>query len=266
MAVRDEVRAERAKMKDKSFVEKAAYFWEYYKIHTIVVLVILVLAISIGRSVLGNHPDALNAVFVNSYGTDDKAGDVLVKRVAKTAGISLSGEDVNIDLFRDLTLGGPLNQTDFGTASRVAAQMQDHGLDVMVLDPWYFTYYTNQTTFMDLGDILTEKELKELEGKLYYVDLTELKKLQKEMSKADYEAKRESEEEVRKAELRENYKLPDPKEMDDPVPVGVVLSQSAFLTKYHFYEGVDPILGFVNTMDPSHKKAARALLHELIKK
>ncbi|MBQ5430412.1 MAG: hypothetical protein IIU28_02020 [Lachnospiraceae bacterium] len=265
MAVRDEVKAERAKMKDKPVKEKLAYFWEYYKIHTIVVLALLLVASSIAHSVLSNHPDALNAVFVNSDATDDGGQEELIEKVGKAAGISQSAWDINIDLFRTLTLGGPSNQTDFGTASRFQAQMQDQGLDVMVLDPWYFTYYTQRTTFMDLRDILTEDELKALEGRIYYVDLVELKKIQKEMSKADYQAQNEDAAEVLKSELRENYKLPDKEKMQEPAPVGISLSGSGFIKKHKLYEGVDPILGFVNTMDQKHKKAAKEMLKELLK-
>jgi hypothetical protein len=266
MAVRDEVKAERDKMKGRPLKDRLEYFWEYYKIHTIVGVVLLVIAFSIGHSILSNREDALNAVFVNADALDDGAAEELTEQVARRSNIKTDEKDVNIDLFRTLSLGGPVNQTDFGTAGRFQAQMQDHALDVMVLDPWYFTYYTNQTTFMDLRNILSAEELESLKDQLYYVDLVELKDLQKEMAKADYQFVPEEPAKVLQGELRENYKKPDPDRMQDPAPVGVILSDSAFIKKHKLYEGVDPILGFVNLMDKSHKKAAKALLTELAKK
>jgi hypothetical protein len=135
MAVRDEVKAERDKMKGRPLKDRLEYFWEYYKIHTIVGVVLLVIAFSIGHSILSNREDALNAVFVNADALDDGAAEELTEQVARRSNIKTDEKDVNIDLFRTLSLGGPVNQTDFGTAGRFQAQMQDHALDVMVLDP-----------------------------------------------------------------------------------------------------------------------------------
>ena len=38
MAMRDEVKEQQQKLKGKSVREKLEYFWDYYKVHTIVVL------------------------------------------------------------------------------------------------------------------------------------------------------------------------------------------------------------------------------------
>ena len=46
MAMRDEVREQQNKLKGKTFKEKLDYFWDYYKVHTIV-LVFSIVVISV---------------------------------------------------------------------------------------------------------------------------------------------------------------------------------------------------------------------------
>lgn len=67
MAVNDEIKAERAKMKDRPFKEKLAYFWDYYKIHTIVGIVVIIgLCILIRDIREGSKPVYLDATFINT--------------------------------------------------------------------------------------------------------------------------------------------------------------------------------------------------------
>ena len=46
MSIRDEVKQQQDKMKDKDFKEKWDYFWEYHKFHVLTVVVALIFIIS----------------------------------------------------------------------------------------------------------------------------------------------------------------------------------------------------------------------------
>ena len=50
-SVNDEIREQHQKMKGKSRKEKFAYFWEYYKVHTLVAILVLILGGSMIRCV-----------------------------------------------------------------------------------------------------------------------------------------------------------------------------------------------------------------------
>ena len=56
MAVRDEIREQRQKLKGQGFKAHWDYFWEYYKIHTIVAVCALIFIITIVRDITGKKP------------------------------------------------------------------------------------------------------------------------------------------------------------------------------------------------------------------
>ena len=60
MAVRDEIREQRQKLKGQGFKAHCEYFWEYYKIHTIVAVVAIILLVTFIRDIANRKPYALS--------------------------------------------------------------------------------------------------------------------------------------------------------------------------------------------------------------
>ena len=52
-------------MKDRSFKEKAEYFWEYYKFHALGIIVAVAVIIAIIRSILSYREYAISIIMVN---------------------------------------------------------------------------------------------------------------------------------------------------------------------------------------------------------
>lgn len=65
-SVNDEIREQHQKMKGKSRKEKFAYFWEYYKVHTLVAILVLILGGSMIYSIATQKDIIMEAAFVNT--------------------------------------------------------------------------------------------------------------------------------------------------------------------------------------------------------
>ena len=68
MPVIDDVREQHAKLKNKGFKYRLSYFWEYYKIHTIAVILGGIFLFSIIKSVIFSKSTVFEAVMINAAG------------------------------------------------------------------------------------------------------------------------------------------------------------------------------------------------------
>ena len=66
-SVMDEIREQHKKMKGKSLKEKFQYFWEYYRVATLVTILVAVFLGNLIYTVATAKDNALYAVFVNGY-------------------------------------------------------------------------------------------------------------------------------------------------------------------------------------------------------
>ena len=71
--IRQEVRQERKKLKDMSFRDKLWYIWEYYKLHMLVVLGVVLLISVVASSIYSSTFETVFycAVINNPAGLDD---------------------------------------------------------------------------------------------------------------------------------------------------------------------------------------------------
>lgn len=264
MAIRDEVKAERAKLKGAPLKKKIAYYVYYYKIPVIAAAFIIILAIAIIKTAVTKKDPAVSAIFINCEHnlTSQDITDKLESKVAKEAAIDTGKYDIDIDMSKTLTPGGARDQVDYGALERVEAQTMNKGLDALVADAWNFNYFVEQTYYSDLRDVLTDEELKKYQDDLYYVDMTELDKTIKKMQSPDYTPEVVDQSEAEATELTKSFVKPAPETMDDPVPVGVIINDGTFIKKNGVYKKSIGIFGFVR--NGKHKKAAEKLLEVLM--
>ena len=72
MAAMDEFRAEREAIKNGTFKQKAAYFWDYYKWHTIIALLIIIFVTSYVYNLVTATDTILEGVFLNVSNLDNE--------------------------------------------------------------------------------------------------------------------------------------------------------------------------------------------------
>ncbi len=261
MAVRDDIRAQREKLKGAPLKKKISYFFYYYKIHLIVAAVIIVSLIWIINRQLATKPQALTGIFINAENTDIDT-DSLERQIAKRAGIDLSRKSIFLDMTNTMNPGGPTDQYDYTTIEKIQTRAFNSKLDVIGADASNFKFFAKQSYFCDLRDIFSDSELEKYKDDIYYVDKKVLDEESKKMDNPDYEVETEDKEKAKAFELASSFVKPDPSEMDDPIPVGIILSDSSFVKENNVYNKNVGVIGIID--NAPHKKAAAALVKTLM--
>ena len=243
--ISDEIREQHKKLKNAPLRQKLSYFFHYYFLWTVLITVVVVSIILLAKAFLQRKTNAFSAVFLNSETNDANQGDTLKETLDKTWELS-SREAIDLDFTSTLTPGGSQDETDMGTITKLAAAVREKSLDAMVCDAWNFNHLADQSMFSDIRKHLSEEELTHLQGRIYYIDGAALDK-----------------KEAKTSESREDFRLPDPTSMKDPIPVGVILSDSTYLKDNSLYQKTVPIFGFTNT--GKHGDRAKDLLFILLK-
>ncbi len=276
MAVWDDIKKQHKKVRKKGFKAMASYFWDYYKVPTAVIIVIALFSFYLIRDMASNLPYGFYAMMINSTMHPD--GEVIGEDFAGYAGIDTSSYNVLIDTNQTLSTSS-YNTYDVSTQERIMAITAAGDLDVMIADQSVFEQYARNSYMTDLRDLMSEDELKKYDGYIYYVDGAILKAIEDgtyEQASSENTADNESQgsqddpsvagsnsaatdETISDEEIsymlgisspssivsEDAFVLPDPDSMEDPVPVGIILSDTAFMQSTNTYAGSVPIFGII---------------------
>lgn len=250
MALSDEIREERKKLKGKGAKAYWEYFWEYYKLPAAGIIFGIIFVVSMGKAILTSKETGFSTMFINcamtEYAMYNDSLAALSEDYAAYAGIDTKEYSVNLDLSEYLTLGLPGSEQDYATLMKVTTQQAAHELDVIVADAFYFWYYARNNMFLDLREVYTEEELAAMPGEIYYMDQAEMReRLQAYEADPSYMEDFPTTEEAAAFENPDTFVLPDPSEMREPCPYGIVVSDAPFIEKEGFYPGSVSVLGIV---------------------
>lgn len=236
MAVMDEFKSERETIKNAPFKVKAKYFWDYYKWHTIIAVVVIFAICSLIHHYVTYKEIGFHAVIINStimYPDEDYVEDFAIQ-----AEINTEEYDVNFDtsmfLHEDF-----YDESVMATTQKLMVYSAAGDLDVMVCDYDNAERYIYNSAFGDLRSILTEEQIAKLEPYFIYADYAVLEEM---------DAARES------GNMAEGFEYPgtsDPTNMKLPFPVGISLRDCTEF-KEHFYSANADVnlLVFMNTKHP----------------
>lgn len=247
MTMRDEVREQQQKLKGKSFQEKLGYFWDYYKIHTIVALfAVLTIGIFI-KDALSSKDNAFSALLLNSYGYEMQ--ESFQEDFAAYAGIDTNHYNCLIDASSTYSLDS-MTQIDLAFAQRLTGQVQTNDLDAFISDANVFGHYAKGMMFLDLREELSEEEYEKYEPYFYYVDAAAIKEGgEQEEEPSLNEGLSLGEEPSFREEPDIDIDHTAPSAMEEPVPVGIYLKDCSKLAQWNCYTntGETPVFGFVCT-------------------
>ena len=245
MAVRDEIREQRQKLKGQGFKAHWDYFWEYYKIHTIVAVVVLIFVIITIRDISDNKPYAIYSMFINNRGMDTQA--MLQEGFAEYAGIDTESYEVIIDTSSNF-MSSIVDTTSVATSEKLMAMLAAHELDTIVADENTFGRYASQDTFMDLRTLYDESELESFGDKVFYVDQGYIDYLNSDeyttyITSGEYDKNNKYAVMAARYEEDFTYQKVAKEDMDDPIPVGIILDNSAVLKSCEAFPEEAPIVG-----------------------
>lgn len=236
MPLMDEFRKEREDIKNQPFKKRIAYFWEYYKWYVIIGIVAIILIITTVKSLLDRRDYALYGVLLNALPIEEvnesEHGETpFTLNFEEYAGVDTGKERVSLNA--SLVMTDLADQNSINARQFIMVYIAAHDLDLAVMDTPRFSKYAYEDSYMDLRDLLDNKTLESLSGKLFYIDRAVVEQI------ADMDAASDDIEDVT---------TPDPfhpETMQDPIPVGINLADCQKFTDAYYYDNNDAVLGII---------------------
>lgn len=219
-SVHDEIKEQQKKaFATMSTKEKFAYFWDYYKIHTIVAICVIAFVISFVRQIQENKPYAFYAVLMNAFsGLDSNDTNVMWENeFLEYAGIDPETYRVCIDTSLTQSADGG-SQYEMANRQKMAAMMHTGDIHAIIADTETFESYAHMETFYDLSEVLTEDEFALYQDLFYYTDASAF-------DEEDGNTLTEMEA-IQKAYYAKVIDHSDPSTMEKPIPVGIRIPTS----------------------------------------
>ncbi len=227
MAVMDEFQKEREALKQASLQKRFSYFWTYYKWHVVALVVVISLGASFVHSLVNKKELGFYAALINA---SDLEGDALLQDFLQTYDLDARTYDYILDSSLFLDANG-MSDASVATTQKLVVYLAAAQLDVMVTGQDVFSQYAYTDTFTDLRTLLTPRELEQLSDRLYYIDRAVVARIAEAQERMDDSYSPEI--------------VTDPALMEEPVPVGVILSDDSPLNKAYAFSGTGAVLGIV---------------------
>ncbi len=241
----DEIRQQQMKTKEMSAKGKLEYFWDYYKVHTIVAILVIFFAAMFIRDVATAKDYNFYSILFNAR---QLSGDGLESAFSEYAGLDTENYECYIDASTGLSLTS-FTEYDMATVQKLMATIQIGDLDTVVFNSELFNNYAGNEMFLDLRTVLSEEELNVWKDYLYYIDYVEVAAEREDVDVEEALAEKDAaDDETRQQEiLEETNRHRSPEGMAEPVPVGIFMEESPFAEKSGAYSGLVPVFGFVST-------------------
>lgn len=252
MAIEDEIRHQRQRLKGKGWKAYVSYFFTYYTWHVVIAVAVIIAVYTLISTVLNHKDQAIGVIFMNAQMTSltssSDYGAEMEDAFEAYAGIDTSEYEASVDTSIYQTPGCVEDSYDISASEKVSVQAAAGTLDALVADASNFRYYTYSLAILDLREVLSEEQLEQYADRLYYVDLAEVDAYQAEVESAASTDGPMTAEEGEAYEQLSTWELPDPATMKDPVPVGIEVTDSPVLQRMGIYPDVAVIYGFVQTL------------------
>ena len=205
-SLREEIRMQHEKISHESFSKKLAYFWNYYKIHVMVTVILSCLFGSLLHTIVSKKETLISIALINAFpNTED---EFLMEDFENHLGINRKKQQVLIDstYYLDDDSSSPYATT---YSQKFSTNAMAGKLDVVLADSDNFNFYGNQGFFQNLNLILPQEILNMYKGSFYYADLP-------------YD------------------------ETTDLVPIGIKINSASKIGEFACYPGVDAYYGIVS--------------------
>ncbi len=227
MAAMDEFRDLREKLKEQPLKKRISYIWYYYKWFILGGIALVAVIIGTVHGFLTRTENVLYGVVLNAVTHGDDMA--LIEDFSEYAQIDTKEYDVQLN--DTLIITDQSDETTVNSSQTIMIYMSAEQLDVLVMDENCFNKLAYNEIYMDLRTCLSEEELAALDGRLFYIDQATLDAIN---------------ERIDANETPDIIKTPDPfkpEEMEDPIPVGIDISDCKKLTDVYYYKEDVAFLG-----------------------
>lgn len=201
-------------LKGQPLKVKLKYICTYYWLPIVAFIAIVAITASCLHYLMTAKKTLLN-VSVQNLAMADENADRFMASFAQRAGIDLEKEQIVMSADRT-SMGNELGAYE---GEVLAAQIVGGMVDVLISDEETISQWLYQDIFADLSELLTEEQLDTYKGSFLYLDAAVLRKT----------------DELNDTERTISFPDPTkPEEMEEPVPVAVVLSADSEFTRQLF--------------------------------
>lgn len=174
MAKMDEFREEREAMKNAPLKDRIAYFWEYNKLETCIVVFSVICIVSIASTILMRKDEVLNGIALNRFWLEQEGlnCEEFVNEYMEYREIDQEEYEMNLNGTLTYIAGdeeGAIEE-NVNSSQVIATQLTAGALDFLIADEPVIQDFDRTEYFMDLREIYTEEELAAYEDDLIYSD------------------------------------------------------------------------------------------------
>ena len=226
----EETKKQGSKMKGRPFKEKISYFWDYYKIHTLVGATVLILVISLIHAWATSKDYALSIVMVNSIVGQIEDIDVAWKSdLDERIEYDPKKYEIYIDTAMMLGQDSESANQEYANLQKLAAMISARSIDIFIADTESFERYAQNQYMYDLRNVYTEEELQKYSDILYYTDAATFSDYSDDVDPNAYPDQ--------SVYIVDHH---DPDSMKDPVPIGFFADESTVVGSSGAYAYLNP--------------------------
>ena len=211
------IKAERIEyFKTAPFSKKIEFIWDYYKIHIIIAL-FLVIGVSYYVHHLVTAKDSVLSGMLLNIDSLEHEEDINKLKLDILKQLKVDTQKYELNFIDNYTLTGD-SASDYATQQAVFTQLGAGFLDFTISPLEYMQNYAYQKCFYDLRNVLSAEQIKKYEPYFLYIDSEYIKEYEQQVLKSSEESP---------------LVLPDftkPEDMKDPIPVFIDLSQCKTIT------------------------------------
>ena len=219
-----EIKEQRQKTKDMSLKGKLEYFWDYYRIHTAVVLAVLALAVMFIQQYRANKDYAFYAVLVNVDTTriqDNQWSD----EFSEYAGIDTEEYATAIDTSFIISRNN-FSEYSITSMEKLVVMISSSIIDIVVADTGTFESQAQNEYYANLETVLPKELLDKYSDYLYYTDAATFEATENALYS-------DTEQPSADTFIINHH---DPSSMKQPIPVGICLPEGNKLIETGCYD------------------------------
>jgi len=222
MALMDEFREEREKVKNGTLKQKFSYFWDYYKWYVIVPVIIIGFVGSTIYQKITAPEIILNGVLLNVYNTESNSvTQEIINEFSKEQNIDTKEFEVTLNTTLHYTADDTSGTANYESVQALMAWTAAGNIDFIGGDHDSLTKLAYNGYFVDLREFLSKDEFKKYKPYFLYMDADVTKALNNSL---------ENDVDPNSITIPE---CTDPDSMKDPIPVMIDFSKNAKLSKIY---------------------------------
>lgn len=169
MSVAEEIREQQKKaLSEMNAREKLAYFWDYYKVHTIVVIIAAFIIATFVYQYATNRDYGFYAAVINADTT--RLSDIDSWNTEFEQYVDMDTDNYQAYIDTSFVLDDSYSQYALANTEKLMAMVQTGTIDVIVTDTASFEKYAQNEFFMNLEEMLPADVYARYKDYLYYTD------------------------------------------------------------------------------------------------